>query len=46
MHDWFVSNRDRIAYVAYFNVDGEWPTQVDNGRFPESEKFFRKLFSR
>jgi hypothetical protein len=46
MHDWFVRNRDRIAYVAYFNVDGHWPTRIDNGRFPESERLFRKLFSR
>lgn len=44
MHDWFVENRDMIAYAAYFNVDGLWPTQIDTGRFPESEKLFRKLF--
>ncbi|MDI4234687.1 hypothetical protein OZ411_17940 [Bradyrhizobium sp. Arg237L] len=45
MHDWFVENRDSIAYAAYFNVDGLWPTQIDTGRFPESEKLFRKLFA-
>ncbi|MGX9431237.1 MULTISPECIES: glycoside hydrolase family 26 protein [Bradyrhizobium] len=44
MHDWFVENSDSIAYAAYFNVDGLWPTQIDTGRFPESEKLFRKLF--
>ena len=45
MHEWFTENRDRIAYAGYFNVDGLWPTQIDTGRFPESEKLFRKLFS-
>ena len=35
MHDWFVQNQDNIAYAAYFNVDGLWPTQIDNGRFPQ-----------
>jgi len=45
MHQWFAENRDRIAYAGYFNVDGLWPTQIDTGRFPESEKLFRKLFS-
>ena len=44
MHDWLVANRDNIAYAAYFNVDGLWPTQIDTGRFPNSEKLFRKLF--
>jgi hypothetical protein len=44
MHDWFVANRDNIAYAAYFNVDGLWPTQIDTGRFPNSEKLFRQLF--
>jgi hypothetical protein len=44
MHDWFVENHDMTAYAAYFNVDGLWPTQIDTGRFPESEKLFRKLF--
>jgi hypothetical protein len=45
MHDWFVKNEKHIAYAAYFDVDGLWPTQIDNGRFPESEKLFRKLFA-
>lgn len=45
MHDWFRQNRDRIAYAAYFNVDGLWPTQIDTGRFPQSEALFRKLFA-
>jgi hypothetical protein len=45
MHDWFMQNRDRIAYAAYFNVDGLWPTQIDTGRFPQSEALFRKLFA-
>ncbi|MGY3620758.1 glycoside hydrolase family 26 protein [Bradyrhizobium sp. USDA 10063] len=44
MYDWFVENQHSIAYAAYFNVDGLWPTQIDTGRFPESEKLFRKLF--
>lgn len=46
MHDWFMQNRDRIAYAAYFNVDGLWPTQIDTGRFPQSQALFRKLFAR
>jgi hypothetical protein len=46
MHDWFVQNRDHIAYAAYFDVDGLWPTQIDNGKFPNSQRLFRKLFSR
>jgi hypothetical protein len=46
MHDWFVNNRNDIIYAAYFDVDGLWPTQIDNGRFPNSERLFRKLFSR
>lgn len=45
MHGWFAENRDRIAYAAYFNVDGLWPTQIDTGRFPRSEALFRKLFA-
>ena len=45
MHDWFMKNEDRIAYAAYFDVDG-WPTQIDNGQFPNSQRLFRKLFSR
>ncbi len=46
MHGWFVDHRDSIAYAAYFDVDGLWPTQIDNGRFPNSQSRFRKLFSR
>jgi hypothetical protein len=46
MHDWFASNSDNIAYAAYFDVDGLWPTQIDNNRFPMSQKLFRKLFGR
>ena len=46
MHDWFMQNEKDIAYAAYFNVDGLWPTQIDTHRFPESEKLFRKLFVR
>jgi hypothetical protein len=44
MHDWFVQNRQNIAYAAYFDVDGLWPTQIDNNKFPKSQKLFRKLF--
>jgi hypothetical protein len=46
MHDWFVRNADNIAYAAYFDVDGLWPTQIDNNQFPVSQKLFRKLFGR
>ena len=46
MHNWFVQNQHDIAYAAYFNVDGLWPTQIDNKRFPRSQKLFRKLFRR
>jgi hypothetical protein len=46
MHDWFVTNADNIAYAAYFDVDGLWPTQIDNGRFPNSQRLFRELFRR
>jgi hypothetical protein len=46
MHDWFVRNSDNIAYAAYFDVDGLWPTQIDNNQFPMSQKLFRKLFGR
>ena len=38
MHDWFVKNQDNIAYAAYFDVDGLWPTQIDNGQFPNSQR--------
>jgi len=46
MRNWFVQNQESIAYAAYFNVDGLWPTQIDNGKFPKSQKLFRKLFRR
>ena len=46
MRDWFLQNEANIAYAAYFNVDGLWPTQIDNDRFPNSQQLFRKLFSR
>jgi hypothetical protein len=44
MHEWLMNNRNAIEYAAYFDVDGLWPTQIDNGRFPESQTVFRKLF--
>jgi hypothetical protein len=46
MHDWFVRNQGNIAYAAYFDVDGLWPTQIDNDRFPGSRELFRRLFGR
>jgi len=46
MHDWFVKNNRNIAYAAYFDVNGLWPTQIDNGQFPVSQRLFRKLFQR
>lgn len=46
MHEWFMANSDAIAYAAYFNVDGLWPTQIDTGRFPRSQERFRTLFGR
>jgi hypothetical protein len=46
MHDWLVTNQNNIAYAAYFDVDGLWPTQIDNGRFPMSQNLFRRLFRR
>ena len=46
MHDWFMNNEGSIAYAAYFDVNGAWPTQIDNGQFPNSQALFRKLFSR
>lgn len=45
MHQWLVQNRDAIEYAAYFDVDGLWPTQIDNGKFPESQALFRNLFA-
>ena len=46
MHDWFVKNENNIAYAAYFDVDGLWPTQIDNNQFPKSQLLFRRLFKR
>jgi hypothetical protein len=46
MRDWFERNEKNVAYAAYFDVDGLWPTQIDNDRFPMSQKLFRKLFCR
>jgi hypothetical protein len=46
MHDWFVENASNIVYAAYFDVDGLWPTQIDNNQFPESQKLFQRLFGR
>ena len=46
MHDWFVKNANNIAYAAYFDVDGQWPTRIDNNRFPMSQRLFRRLFGR
>ena len=46
MHDWLMLNEKNVAYAAYFDVDGLWPTQIDNDRFPMSQKLFRKLFRR
>ncbi|MDO9561499.1 MAG: hypothetical protein Q7J60_07770 [Bradyrhizobium sp.] len=46
MRDWLLQNKDQIAYAAYFDVDGQWPTQIDNNQFPQSQKLFRKLFGR
>ena len=45
MHDWFAANKAKIAYAAYFDVDGLWPTQIDNGRLPKSAGLFRSLFA-
>jgi hypothetical protein len=46
IHEWFAANEDRIAYALYFDVDGAWPTQIDNNQFPHSQSKFRALFSR
>lgn len=46
MHDWFVQNDAAIAYAAYFNVDGDWPTELDTGHFPQSQALFLRLFRR
>jgi hypothetical protein len=41
-----MQHRASIAYAAYFDVNGAWPTQIDDNQFPESQRLFRKLFSR
>ncbi len=46
MRDWFAENESRIAYAAYFDVNGLWPTQIDNNQFPKSQQQFRTLFGR
>jgi hypothetical protein len=46
MHAWFIENEGNIAYAAYFDVDGLWPTQIDNNQFPKSQELFRQLFRR
>jgi hypothetical protein len=46
MRNWFAENDDRIVFAAYFDVDGLWPTQIDNHQFPQSQQLFRRLFSR
>lgn len=46
MRDWFMTHEDNIAYAAYFDVNGAWPTQIDNGQFPQSQRLFQKLFGR
>ncbi|MEO8136635.1 MAG: hypothetical protein ABI831_22010 [Betaproteobacteria bacterium] len=43
---WFADHQDRISYAAYFDVAGLWPTQIDNGGFPNSQRMFRQLVSR
>jgi hypothetical protein len=44
MRDWFAENEGRIAYAAYFDVNGMWPTQINNDQFPKSQELFRALF--
>jgi len=46
MRDWFAENDAQIVYAGYFDVDGLWPTQIDNNQFPRSQRLFRKLFGR
>ncbi len=45
MHAWLVQNEAIIAYAAYFDVNGMWPTRIDNDQFPKSRHLFRKLFA-
>ncbi|MEW6639128.1 MAG: hypothetical protein AB1586_01390 [Pseudomonadota bacterium] len=44
MHDWFVVNASAIAYACYFDVNGAWPTRIDDGEFPQSQALFASLF--
>jgi hypothetical protein len=44
MRDWFAENEGKIAYAAYFDVNGMWPTQIDNNQFLKSQELFRTLF--
>jgi beta-mannanase len=46
MYNWFVANAPQIAYACYFNVDGAWPTEIDNNQFPQSQALFETLFTR
>ncbi len=46
MYNWFVDNAGQIAYACYFDVDGAWPTQIDDGEFPLSQAKFVSLFTR
>ena len=45
MFGWLADNQNAIAYAAYFDVNGAWPTQIDNEQFPRSRAAFRALFS-
>lgn len=45
MADWLAEHSDEIAYALYFNVDGAWPTRIDDGRFPRSAEALRERFS-
>ncbi|WP_315835972.1 hypothetical protein [Bradyrhizobium prioriisuperbiae] len=45
MHAWLTDNAGQLAYACYFDVDGAWPTQIDNGEFPLSQAQFVSLFS-
>lgn len=46
MYDWFTTNSAQLAYACYFNVNGLWPTQIDNNQFPLSQALFQTLFRR
>jgi hypothetical protein len=45
MFTWLADNQNDIAYAAYFDVNGAWPTQIDNDQFPRSRAAFKLLFS-